>query len=274
MDETSTVSIYSCGPTLNDYIHIGAYRNFVLADILKKHFGVKGYYCKHGMNIMDARKHFAFNVIFYCNQFKTEYELMNLELPNIITFTTQNTTEILSIVDDLLNRKVAYTTTEGTFVDISKIDGYGELTGISAKGNFCFNDTSLNKRNTSDFAIWKFDKDDSRGYPGWDIQCAANCIIHLNNSLDYIIVGFNELVHTENINTLINLYPRKVTNTKWIRIHYVDFQDDVPLFYLKDFIDKGFSRQLIKYMLYITNYNSEIKLSSKYINDCKKTMRK
>ena len=119
----------------------------------------------------------------------------------------------------------------------------GELTGISAKGNFCFNDTSLNKRNTSDFAIWKFDKDDSRGYPGWDIQCAANCIIHLNNSLDYIIVGFNELVHTENINTLINLYPRKVTNTKWIRIHYVDFQDDVPLFYLKDFIDKGFSRQ-------------------------------
>ena len=271
MNSVGKCVIYSCGPTLNDLVHIGAYRNFVFSDILSKHFQQKHMSIVHGMNVMNAQNGIELNTEYYYSKFVKDYKKMNLNLPNEITFTTQCEKEYMQIIFDLLKRKIAYRLPKGIYLDISQIKNYGKLTGISVTGNNSLIENVNEKKNPSDFSLWKYSNDQKIGYPGWDIQCASNCIFHLGNSLDYIIVGFNELVHTENINTLLGLYPsRNPLSTKWIRIHYVDFHNYSELFYLADFLNNGFSRHVIKYILYVMDYNSEVKLSAKYIEDCKK----
>ncbi len=279
------INIYNCGPTLFDYVHIGCYRIFVLSDIIDKHFQDKKYIIKHGMNVMDIddkileyQKDKNFSTEIYYNAIKEEYKYLNMNYPNNETRTTKDIVKFEKVIDKLLDKGIAYIKDSGIYLNLSKIDNYGKITNINIKKEN--NIVKLDKENGFDPSLWKF-KDDSffveykgkKGRPGWDIQCAANCAIDMDGKIDYQFCGFNDVTHYENNKVIIenssNIYP-----SKWILVRYINFVDETPYFYMKDYIENGYSRQVLKYALYSIKYSTSFDFDKNHLSTSKKDVDK
>ena len=110
------INMYMCGPTLFDYVHIGCYRGFIMADIIHKHYVNKDYTVNHGMNIMDLDDKITglyknsknFSVEPYYKSLKCEFDYLNLEHPNRITKTTECIEEIENLVDYFIEKGLAW----------------------------------------------------------------------------------------------------------------------------------------------------------------------
>lgn len=281
----NSINIYNCGPTLFDYVHIGCYRIFVLADLIDKHFKNKGYKINHGMNIMDIddkilenKKAENFFTEVYYNAIKEEYKFLNINYPNKETITTKDIDKFEKVVDKLLDKNIAYIKDSGIYLNLDKINNYGEITNIDI--NREKNTVNLDKDNGYDPALWKFKEDSfnviykgKKGRPGWDIQCATNCTLCMDGKIDYQFCGFNEVTHYENNKVIIEqsscVYP-----SKWILVKYINFVDDTPYFYLKDYIKNGYSRQVLKYSLYSIKYSTSFDFTKKHLSTSKKDVDK
>ena len=127
----NNINIYNCGPTLFDYVHIGCYRIFVLADLIDKHFQDKGYEIKHGMNVMDIddkilefQKDKSFSTNTYYNAVKKEYKYLNMNYPNNETRTSTDIEKFEKVIDKLLDKGIAYIKESGIYLNLNKIDNY------------------------------------------------------------------------------------------------------------------------------------------------------
>jgi len=269
------INIYMCGPTLFDYVHIGCYRIFVLADIIDKHFSSLGYMVNHGINIMDLddkiiscyQENNTFNVNEFYKSLKQEFQTLNIKYPNCETRTTECIDDLKKTINFYLNQGIAYVTNSGVYLNLNKIDNYGELTHLNIKKNI--NNTSTgDKQNISDPSLWRFTDSSfsyeylgKQGRPGWDIQCANCCVTKLDSKVNYQFAGFNDVTHYENEKVLIeNSYNWNGYSSKWVLAKYLNFVDDTPYFYMKDYINE-YSRQVIKYAIYSISYASAFDLT-------------
>lgn len=282
------INIYMCGPTLFDYVHFGCYRIFVLSDIIDKHFTKKGYIVNHGMNVMDLddkiiefkRENKSFNVTEFYNSLKEEFNYLNIKYPNYETKTTDSIKCVEKIIDYFLKNELAYITDSGIYLDLSLIPNYGELSNMQIKKNkelIKIND----KKSPCDPSLWRFTDSkysyfylDRMGRPGWDIQCACCCIEKMNSKIDYQFAGFNDVTHYENNKVIIeNAYNYNGYKSKWILPRYINFVNDTPFFYMKDYIKK-FSRQVIKYSIYSKSYKTQFDISKEHFNNSERDINK
>lgn len=280
-----SINIYNCGPTLFDYVHIGCYRIFVLADVIDKHFKNKGFEVKHGMNVMDIddkileyQKDEKFSTEIYYKSIKEEYKYLNINYPNYETITSKNIDDYEKVIDRLLNGDVAYIKDSGIYLSLKRIDNYGEITNINIKKEK--NMVNLDKDNGCDPALWKFKKEafgvkykGKVGRPGWDIQCATNCVIGMNGKIDYQFCGFNDVTHYENNKVIIEKSSYKYPS-KWILVRFINFVDDTPYYYLKDYIKNGYCRQVLRYALYSIKYSTAFDFSQNHLFTSKKDVDK
>lgn len=277
----SEINIYNCGPTLSDFIHIGCYRIFVLSNIIHAHYKGNKITINHGTNIMDIDDNILSKIDHqiaeeYYNSFISEFKYLNLFVPNQLTVTTKDYDLCQKIIENFIYEKKAYITDTGIYLDVDNLSAYGSLSNIKVKKSMSNNNHVLDKKNQYDPSLWKFKDGESfsvkyrnkNGRPGWDVQCASNCIFKMGGKIDYQFAGFNDTTHYENVNAIIDSYKNCKSNSKWILVKYVLFNEETPHFYLKDYISNGYDRQTIKYMLYNIKYSTEFTLDCNYIKAC------
>lgn len=219
-NEDGKVKLYTCGPTVYHYAHIGNSRNYIGHDILDKTLRYLGYDVTRAMNITDVghltsdsdsgedkmevarkREHKSSMEIakFYTDAFFEDFSLVNCKMPEIVSPATENIDMYIKIIEKLLKDEYAYISGGNVYFDISKLDDYYVLTNhqeddlvVGARDGV---EEDSNKRNQADFALWfttsKFENHEllwdspwGKGYPGWHIECSGISIKYLGEHLD------------------------------------------------------------------------------------------
>lgn len=231
------VTMYTCGPTVYHYAHIGNLRTYIFEDVLEKTLKFIGYNVKRCMNITDVghlssdsdsgddkmlkgakREHKTVLEIaeFYTNEFKKDCADLNIDWPKIVSPATNNIDEYIKIITNLLDKDLAYRAGGNVYFDTSKLDDYYALTNhkeddmvVGVRDGVEQDD---NKRNQADFVLWftksKFDDQELKwdspwgyGYPGWHIECSGISMKYLGEYLDIHCGGVDNIFphHTNEI---------------------------------------------------------------------------
>ncbi len=231
------VTMYTCGPTVYHYAHIGNLRTYIMEDILEKTLNYLGYNVKRCMNITDvghlssdsdtgedkmvksakeAHKSVLEIAKFYTEAFFKDFEALNIKKPEIVSPATDNIDEYIKIIQKLLDDGYAYKAGGNVYFDTSKLKEYYVLTNQGTEDLIdAVRDTveiDDNKKNKADFVLWftksKFDNQDLKwdspfgvGYPGWHIECSGISIKYLGEYLDIHCGGVDNIFphHTNEI---------------------------------------------------------------------------
>ena len=225
------VRIYSCGPTVYSYAHIGNFRSYIFMDNLRRVLKYNGYTLKHVMNITDvghlepnadegedkmekaARKENKnpYEIAeFYTKAFFEDMDKLNIDRPEIIAKATEHIPEMLEYVKEIMKNGYAYETSKGIYFDISKLDKYPVLSNRNLDDQIAGARVEVDpeKRNPYDFALWikapenhimKWDSPWGLSYPGWHIECTAMGRKYLGEEFDIHTGGVDHIpTHHEN----------------------------------------------------------------------------
>lgn len=229
--EGNTVRMYSCGPTVYSFAHIGNFRAYVFMDTLRRVLQYNGYNLKHVMNITDvghlesdadegedkmekaARKENKdpYEIAnFYTHKFFIDMARLNIEKPEIIAKATEHIQEMLEFVQGLIKNGYAYETSKGIYFDISKLDKYPVLSNRKLDEQIAGArvDIDTEKRNPYDFALWikapenhimKWESPWGLSYPGWHLECSTMGRRFLGEEFDIHTGGVDHIpTHHEN----------------------------------------------------------------------------
>lgn len=229
--EGDTARIYSCGPTVYNYAHIGNFRAYLFMDTLRRVLQYNGYKLKHVMNITDvghlesdadegedkmlkAAKRENKNPYeiaeYYTDIFLKDMDKLNIERPEIICKATDHINEMIEFVKEILDNGYGYETSKGIYFDITKLDKYPVLSNRNIEEQIAGArvDVDPEKRNPHDFALWikapkehimKWESPWGLCYPGWHIECSAMGRKYLGEQFDIHTGGIDHIpTHHEN----------------------------------------------------------------------------
>ena len=219
-NDEKEVKIYTCGPTVYSYAHIGNMRNYINHDVFHKTLLYLGYNVKRAMNITDVghltsdsdsgedkmlkavriENKTAMEIAdFYTKAFFKDFSLVNCRMPDVVSPATDNIEMYISIIEKLIKDGYAYVSGGNVYFDVSKVEDYYKLTNhkidemvVGVRDGVDYDDK---KRNQADFALWfttsKFEHHElmwespwGLGYPGWHIECTGISIKYLGEYLD------------------------------------------------------------------------------------------
>lgn len=220
------VGLYTCGPTVYNYPHVGNYRAYIFGDILKRYLAYSSYEVKHVINLTDvddktirdsqkAGKSLKEFTEFYTEAFFKDLEKLHIEKADVYPRATEHIKEMVDIIEKLLENGLAYKGEDGSiYFEIRNFKDYGKLSHVNisdlqegASGRI--KSDEYDKDHVEDFALWKaWDKEDGdvfwetsvgKGRPGWHIECSAMSTKYLGESFD-IHTGGVDLIfpHHEN----------------------------------------------------------------------------
>ncbi len=229
---SKTVGLYTCGPTVYHYAHIGNLRSYIFEDILKRTLLFNDYKVNHIMNITDVghltsdaddgedkmtkglkreglpltkagMKKLAAK---YTKAFVADLKKLNIILPNKMPSASEHIKEDIQFIETLEKKGYTYNTTDGIYFDTSKLKDYGKLLGAKTtqnEGHARIKNTE--KRQPQDFALWKFNKDlgwqakIGKGFPGWHIECSVMASKYLGEQFDIHCGGIEHIpIHHTN----------------------------------------------------------------------------
>ncbi len=232
-----TVGLYTCGPTVYNYAHLGNLRTYVFEDILKRTLLYNGYAVKHIMNITDvghltddgdegedklevgAKREgkSAWEIAeFYTEAFKKDLKALNIIEPNVWCKATDHLAEQIALIKQLEAKGFTYQTSDGVYFDVSKFPDYNKLSHLKLEELKEGARVAVNeeKKNPTDFALWKFSPSASSGqasrqmewespwgvgFPGWHLECSAMSLKYLQDKLDIHCGGIDHInVHHTN----------------------------------------------------------------------------
>lgn len=229
------VTMYCCGPTVYNFAHIGNLRTYIFEDLLSRMIRLR-HPLTHVMNVTDvghlvsdaddgedkmelgaAREgKSAWDIAkFYEEKFWADYDALHCTRPTVVSRATQHIKEMIALVKTLEDKGYTYRTSDGIYYDTSKFDRYDALVGharISGLQGGARVEMSDEKRNPTDFALWKFSPKDKKrqmewdspwgvGFPGWHIECSAMAMKYLGHTLDIHCGGIDHVTihHTNEI---------------------------------------------------------------------------
>ena len=226
------VGMYTCGPTVYNYMHIGNLRSFLFEDILKRTLLFNGFKVKHVMNITDvghltsdadvgedkmlkgARREnkTVWQVAdFYTKAFLSDVKEMNILPPHKLCKATDHIKEQIAMIKTLEKKSYTYFKDGNVYFDTSKVNDYGKLAQLDLNAEAQARvEKDQNKKNPHDFVLWftkskfqeqemKWDSPFGRGYPGWHIECSAMATKYLGKQFDIHCGGIDHIpVHHTN----------------------------------------------------------------------------
>ncbi len=253
------VSMYTCGPTVYHFAHIGNLRSYIEEDVLEKTLRYAGYDVKRVMNITDVghlssdadtgedkmlagakREHKTVMEIadFYTKAFFSDMEKLNIKMPDVVEPATHCIDEFIHMIEILLEKGYAYRSGENIYFDTSKLPEYYVFGNQSEEElmvgvrDDVTEDT--NKRNKNDFVLWftkskfedqalKWDSPWGVGYPGWHIECSCISMKHLGEQLDIHCGGVDNIFphHTNEIAQSESYLGHKWCNY-WFHVHHLN----------------------------------------------------
>lgn len=236
-NEEGKVAMYTCGPTVYHFAHIGNLRSYIMEDILEKYLRFAGYEVKRVMNITDVghlssdgdtgedkmlagakREHKSVMDIaaFYTDAFFEDCKKLNIKRPDVVEPATNCIDEFIHMIGVLLEKGYAYVAGENVYFDTSKLEDYYVLSAQNEEelqvGVRDDVEEDTNKRNKTDFVLWftkskfadqelKWESPWGTGYPGWHIECSSISIRHLGEYMDIHCGGVDNIFphHTNEI---------------------------------------------------------------------------
>lgn len=292
------VSIYTCGPTVYDYPHIGNWYSFLRWDLLVRVLIASGYKPKWVMNITDvghlvsdgdegedkfekgARREGknAWEIAnFYNDYFVKKLDRMNFLKPDYLPRATDYIDEQIEFIKGLETKGFTYKTSDGIYFDTSKINNYGKLARLDIKNlkEGARVEPNPEKRNPTDFALWKFSPTDKKrdmewdspwgkGFPGWHLECSTLSLKFLGESIDIHGGGIDHIAvhHTNEIAQSESLTGKPMAKY-WMHTNFVQVSGQKMSKSLGNFITledieaKGFSLEAFRLFVYESHYRSE-----------------
>jgi cysteinyl-tRNA synthetase len=219
------VRMYTCGPTVWNYAHVGNFRTFVFYDVLRRHLKFKGYKVVSVMNITDVEDKIIRGIKetgkplkeltdFYAGAFLEDLASLNIEKTDELPRATAHIEAMIRLIRKLQEKGFTYRTTDGSvYFDVSKFKAYGALSGVKLDSlrpaGRISSDHYEEKKEAADFALWKaWDADDGdvfwetelgKGRPGWSVECSAMSMEYLGETFDIHAGGMDlKFPHHEN----------------------------------------------------------------------------
>lgn len=294
--DPGVVKLYSCGPTVYDFAHLGNFRAYVFVDLLKRYLEYKEYNVNHIMNLTDVddktikrsrEKNQSLDEFteFYSEAFIKDIKSLNIQMPDKIPKATEHIQEIVDLIKSLIDKAYAYKADDGSiYFDISKLEGYGRLAQLekqelkqNADGRMNLSD-EYSKEDLNDFVLWKayreedgdvyWQTDLGKGRPGWHVECSAMSMKYLGESFD-IHTGGVDLVFPHHTNEIAQSEAAtgKPFVKYWLHNNHLLVEGEkmsksAGNFYtLRDVVDKGHNPLLIRFILLRTHYRKVLDFS-------------
>ena len=291
------VRMYSCGPTVYSYAHIGNFRTYIFMDTLRRVLKYNGYKLKHVMNITDvghlesdadegedkmekAAKKENKNPYeiadFYTKIFLEDMGKLNIDRPEIITKATENIPQMIEYVKKILENGYAYETSKGIYFDISKLDKYPVLSNRKLDDQIAGArvDVDPEKRNPYDFALWikapknhimKWESPWGLSYPGWHLECSTMGKRFLGEEFDIHTGGVDHIpTHHENEIAQAKGATGKIPAKIWMHCEYLQVDGGKMskslgnTYLVQDLIDRGYDPLSYKMLCFTAHYRNKL----------------
>ena len=285
--EGNTVRMYTCGPTVYDYAHIGNYRTFVFQDILRRYLKYKGFQVRQVVNLTDVDDNTIRNsqaagmplrayTDKYTQAFQVDRQLLNLEDPEFLVRATEHIGEMVKLIQRLLDRGYAYASDGSIYFKVAAFPHYGQLAQIDlsgARAGARVDTDKYDKDDVRDFVLWKAAKPGEPfwetpfgpGRPGWHIECSAMSMQYLGETFD-IHSGGSDLIfpHHENEIAQSEAATGKPFVSVWVHSEHLivngeKMSKSLGNFYtLRDLIAKGYKPSAVRYLLASVPYRKPL----------------
>jgi cysteinyl-tRNA synthetase len=295
------VKMYTCGPTVWNYAHIGNYRTFIFEDLLRRYLKFKGYKVIQVMNITDVEDRIIKGIkqfdrslkeltSFYEQAFREDLATLNIDPAEVYPRATEHIKEMVRLVQVLVRKGYAYKGEDGSYYyDVSKFPRYGALSGISPsqlKAGARVAQDHYEKEEANDFALWKaWDPDDGdvfwetelgKGRPGWHTECSAMSMKYLGEEFDIHTGGVdNKFPHHENEIAQSEAATGKKFVRYWLHSESLDFSGAEMhksvgnVVYLRDLLKDGWDPQSVRLFLISARYRDRVDLTEARLEQAK-----
>jgi len=292
-----TVRIYTCGPTVYNYAHIGNLRAYIFMDTLRKVLKYNGYKLLHVMNITDVghmtsdadegedkmlkasrEKHMKPEDIanMYTEAFLKDIGKLNIESPEHITKATDHIKEMEEYVKDIVKNGYGYETSKGIYFDTDKLTTYGELSRANLKDQKAGARIEIDdeKKSPLDFALWikapeehimKWNSQWGMCYPGWHIECSAMSKKYLGETFDIHTGGVDHIqIHHENEIAQSRGATGKNPARYWMHSEFLLIDGGKMskslgnVYTVQDIQDKGYDCLALRYLSYTSHYRNKL----------------
>ncbi len=292
-----TVKIYTCGPTVYNYAHIGNLRAYIFMDTLRKVLKYNGYKLIHVMNITDVghmtsdadegedkmlkssrEKHMSPEDIakMYTEAFLKDIEKLNIEEPEYITKATDHIKEMEEYVKDIVENGYGYETSKGIYFDTDRLPTYGELSKVNLKDQKAGARIEIDdeKKSPLDFALWikapqehimKWNSKWGMCYPGWHIECSAMSRKYLGETFDIHTGGVDHIsIHHENEIAQSRGATGKNPAKYWMHSEFLLIDGGKMskslgnVYTIDDLFQKGYEPLSYRYLTYTSNYRNKL----------------
>ncbi len=298
------VRMYICGPTVWNFAHIGNFRTFIFADILRRYLKHKGYDLTHVFNLTDvddriineaAKQGITIDEFTapYIQYFWEDFDALGNERPEVAPRATHHIAEMIDIIQTLLDNGHAYESEGSIYYRISAFPEYGKLSKINFSGNIHggserIDTDKYDKEDARDFALWKlvgpedqpgWDAPFGRGRPGWHIECSAMSMKYLGETFDIHAGGMDlQFPHHENEIAQSEGATGKLFAKYWVHADFLKI-DDVTMskskgnfFTFRDLREQGYSPLAIRYLLMSVPYGKQLNFTFEGLQGAESTV--
>jgi cysteinyl-tRNA synthetase len=292
--EPGKVRMYTCGPTVYNFAHIGNFRAYVFEDLLRRYLRYKGYDVMQVMNLTDIddktiRDSQAEGVSLdeftqrYKDAFFEDLDTLRIERAEVYPAATDHIPEMVQMIKTLVEKGYAYEVDGNYYFRIDKFEDYGKLANLDREGMKAgarVASDEYEKDSASDFALWKawdekdgevkWETDLGKGRPGWHIECSAMSMKYLGEHFDIHCGGVDNMFpHHENEIAQSEACTGKKFVNYWLHNEYLivegrKMSKSLGNFYtLRDVLGKGYSGLAVRYLLLATHYRQQLNFSFK-----------
>jgi cysteinyl-tRNA synthetase len=303
------INMYTCGPTIYDFAHIGNFRTYIFEDLLRKTLKFLGYSVTQVMNITDLddktingaiKKHislFEFTEPFR-QAFFEDLNALFIEKAEYYPKATQYIEKMIEIILDLKDKGYAYKGADGSiYFSIEKFKDYGKLSHLNLKdlkkgASNRITADEYDKENASDFVLWKifdptrdgdifWESPFEKGRPGWHIECTAMSLSLLKNTLDIHCGGIDNMFpHHENEIAQSESYTGEKFVNIWAHSEHLIVDSKKMskslgnFFTLRDLLKMGYTGREVRYMLLHTHYKTQLNFTFEGLKAVKQTLQR
>jgi cysteinyl-tRNA synthetase len=281
------VRMYTCGPTVYDYAHIGNFRTFVFQDILRRFLKLRGYRLDHVMNLTDVDDRIIANAAAkgvsireytekYAQAFFEDCEALSIEAPEHWIRATDHIPEMVGLIERLQQKSFTYSSEGSIYYRIAKFPDYGKLSNIDVAGiqaGARVDNDRYEKESARDFALWKAPKPGEhfwetsigKGRPGWHIECSAMATKYLGETLD---------IHTGGIDLAFPHHENEIAQSEgatgkpfvryWLHAEHLLVEGEKMskslgnFFTLRDLFGKGYKPSTLRFALASVPYRKQL----------------
>ncbi len=310
----TTVTMYNCGPTVYNFVHIGNLRSYVFADTLRRVLENAHYAVTQVINITDighltsdgdsgedkmmkglVREGLPINMDgmkkladIYTDAFLNDINLLNIPRPEVLPRASEHIADQIKIISILEKKGFIYTTSDGVYFDTKKFPEYGILGGTQKKEESLARiEGNSEKRDPRDFALWKFNENLGwespwgKGFPGWHIECSAMSMKYLGETFDIHTGGVDHIsVHHNNEIAQSECATGKPLAHYWLHNEFVTIEggkmakSEGNFITLRSLIERGIHPLAYRYLLLSAHYRSPLHFTWDALNSAHTALEK